>query len=97
MWKVGLNSSPNASISVNSSEPNAMKTVQCAAPTTVHLSIRVWPSVSVSIVRVRRPAFAVRVGSAWPSLITEMIRRTARTTRTMETAVTPSPMMAAMT
>ena len=64
----GENSSPNASTSVNSSAPNATKTNQCAAPTTVHFSMRVWPSVSVSIVRVRASLFvgARRVGLAEP-------------------------------
>ena len=39
-------------------------TNQCAAPTTLHLSIRVWPRVSASIVLVRGALVAepLRVG-----------------------------------
>ena len=38
-------------------------TNQCAAPTTLQLSIRVCPRVSVSIVRVRAPRSPKRAGS----------------------------------
>ena len=41
---------------------NATITNQCAAPTTLHLSIRVWPSVSASMVPVRVGDRSERLG-----------------------------------
>ena len=42
---------------------NETITNQCAAPTTPHLSIRVWPAVSTSMVLVRVPLSVKRAGS----------------------------------
>jgi len=65
-------------------------TNQCAAPTTVHLSIRVCPSVSVSMVRNRAPLAVNRSGSGLPSRMTFSMRRTARTTSASATTVAAS-------
>ena len=59
------------------STTKATITNQCAAPTTVQRSMRVWPTVSRSIVARRVPRAPERVGSGWPR----------RTTRTMRTTV----------
>ena len=64
----GVTTSKYASSTSSDSTMKPTITNQCAAPTTVHLSIRVWPSVSASIVLVRAPLSAnrVRVGLAQP-------------------------------
>ena len=50
---------------------NATITNQCAAPTTLHLSIRVWPSVSVSMRGRGWARSPRRPGSGWPSRMTD--------------------------
>ena len=62
-------------------------TNQCAAPTTPHLSIRVWPAVSTSIVLARATLSAKRSGAGWPSRMTATIFMTARTASHTATAV----------
>ena len=86
----GLTLSPYASARVNTSAPKPTMTNQCAAPTIVHLSIRVWPRVSASMVRSRAPLVVNRSGSGWPSRTTRRIRSTARTSRATATTVATS-------
>ena len=85
----GSNSCPYAVTSVRNSSPKPTKTNQCATPTSVHCSIRVWPSVSRSIVSVRCAGAPVR-GSGWPRRTTRTISATARATRATATSVTAS-------
>ena len=49
---VGVTTSKYASSTSSDSTMKPTITNQCAAPTTLHLSIRVWPAVSTSIVLV---------------------------------------------
>jgi hypothetical protein len=64
-------------------------TNQCASPMPLHLSMRVWPSVSRSMVAVRWPLPAKRAGSTGcPSRMTRTIWRTARTASTTAVIVT---------
>ena len=69
---------------------NPAYTNQCMIPTQCHCSIRVWSSVSLSMVTVRRPGWSVRGVAAWPWRITPSIWRTARTTATTATTVMTS-------
>ena len=85
---VGSTTSKYAASTSDASRMNATMTVQCAAPTTVHLSIRVCPTVSRSIVTRRVPLRPNRSGSRWPSRTTRTIRYTVRTTSTAATRVT---------
>ena len=55
-----------------------MKTNQCAAPIVDHLSMRVWPSDSISIVLIRVLNGPKRVPSGWPMRMIRTIARTAR-------------------
>ena len=84
---VGETTSKYASSTSSDSTMKPTITNQCAAPTTPHLSIRVWPTVSTSIVFARVPGRSNRSGSGWPSRMTATIFRTARTASTTATAV----------
>ena len=83
--KCASKSWPNAVTRVKNKQPKPTNTNQCATPTNVHWSIRVWPRVSLSIVTVREPGLSVRA-TGWPTLITPMMVRIARTNRAMPTA-----------
>lgn len=67
-----LKSWPKAFAKVSTSERKAMAMNQCAAPTTFHRFIRVWPRNSRSTVTVRATRLSVRVpaGTSWPSRTT---------------------------
>jgi hypothetical protein len=81
------NSCPYAVTSVKKSSPNPTKTNQWAAPTALHLSIRVCPSVSRNIVVSRRPSRSVRSWTGWPSRMTRTICDTALAARAIATSV----------
>ena len=87
--KLGENSWPKAVSRVKKSSPKPTMTNQCAAPTQVHWSIRVWPRDSLSRVTVRPIGSSERV-AGWPTLITPIISRIALTNRVMPTAAMAS-------
>src|SRR3954447_6871068 len=62
-----------------------MNTNQWATPMLDHLSIRVWPRLSTSIVLMRSANGPVRVPSGWPVRMILSIARTARVTATVAT------------
>ena len=84
---VGVTTSKYASSTSSDSTMKPTITNQWAAPTTPHLSIRVWPAVSTSIVFVRAPLSVNRSGAGCPSRMTAVIFRTARTASHTATAV----------
>ena len=85
---------PNAVTRVKNSSPKPMNTNQCAVPTQVHWSIRVWPSDSLSMVAVRAAGRSDR-RAGWPTFSTPMIVRMARTnSATPTTAIASETTMA---
>ena len=67
--------------------PKPTNTNQCAAPTTLHCSIRVWPRVSLNIVAHRARGESLRPTAGWPSLTTPTIWAAALANSATATAV----------
>ncbi len=71
--KYGSNSCPYAVTSVRNSSPKPMKMNQWATPTTVHWSILVCASVSLSMVSQRRALWSLRPTAGCPIVTTPTI------------------------
>jgi hypothetical protein len=87
-WPAPSTTSKYASSTSSESTTKATMTNQWAAPTTLHRSMRVCPTVSASITRSRVGRSPPRAGSGWPSRISPTMRSTARIASTAATAVT---------
>jgi hypothetical protein len=83
--KCASNSCPNAVTNVRNSRPNPTNTNQWPMPTAVHCSIRVCPSVSLSMFDQRAPLWSVRPGAGWPILTVATIERIALTNSAIPT------------
>ena len=87
--KCASKSWPKAVTRVKNSSPKPTKTNQWPMPTQVHWSIRVCSNDSLRSVTVRPAGLSVRA-AGWPTFITPMIVRIARTNRAMPTTAIAS-------
>jgi hypothetical protein len=85
--KLGTKTSPYAATTLRISPPKPAITNQCSTPMWLHLSIRVCPRTSLSMVRMRRPNGPLRVESGCPSRMVASMRRTVMVVMTTATAV----------